>query len=303
MSAAKPNILKVEFLAKYVSLVCLLSAQHGERLFAGKAQALSFINYGVASCFILLQLHEYLKSHGIRSNVIMFCVETWTNETGVKLLVTKQTSLCLSKERFHHYTSLVQYRRYILLPDLVHLCSAELLLIQALDIRPQHFFKTTLKYLIDFLDSSVHPYEVAHDFVFDRTRLIRQDITLQNIKNDDAIHMYEDMVKFYVLSRKKLAKCGNSTNIMSLLCLMSNIKCSNKEQLVKSLMSLYGLYKINDTSFTIRTKAAECYSLCILLQFGVNCQTMGESITSCLRQLQPLIFKSKELDFAQSILR
>ncbi|KAG9445057.1 hypothetical protein H6P81_016397 [Aristolochia fimbriata] len=97
--------------------------------------------------------------------------------------------------------------------------SAELLRIQASDIRPQDFFKTTLKYLIDFLDSSVHPYEVVHDFVFDKTRSIRQDITLQNIKNDDAIHMYEDMVKFYVLSHNKLAKPSNSSNIMSLLCL------------------------------------------------------------------------------------
>ncbi|KAG9454787.1 hypothetical protein H6P81_007691 [Aristolochia fimbriata] len=60
-------------------------------------------------------------------------------------------------------------------------------------------------------------------------------------------------VKFYVLSHNKLAKCSNSTNIM--------------------------------------TKAAECYSLCILLQFGVNRQTM------------PLVFKSKVLDFARSILR
>ncbi|KAG9454781.1 hypothetical protein H6P81_007685 [Aristolochia fimbriata] len=141
----------------------------------------------------------------------------------------------------------------------------------------------------------VHPYEVAHDFVFDRTRSIRQDITLQNIKNDDAIHMYEVMVKFYVLSHNKLAKCSNSSNIMSLLCL-------NKEHLVISLMSLYGLYKINDTSITARTKAAECYTLYILLQLGVNRQTMEESITSWLRQLQPLVFKSKELDFAQSIL-
>ncbi|KAG9458517.1 hypothetical protein H6P81_003025 [Aristolochia fimbriata] len=96
-------------------------------------------------------------------------------------------------------------------------------------------------------------------------RSIRQDITLQNIKNGDAIHMYEDMVKFYVLSHNKLAKCTNSTNIMSLLCL-------NKEQLL---------------SFTL----------------GVNRQTMGESITSWLRQLQPLVFKSKELNFAPSILR
>ncbi|KAG9454782.1 hypothetical protein H6P81_007686 [Aristolochia fimbriata] len=168
--------------------------------------------------------------------------------------------------------------------------------IQASDIRPQLVLKTTLKYLMDFLDSSVYPYEMIHDFVFDRTRSIRQDITVQNIKNNDAIHMYEDMVKFYVLSHNKLAKCRNNSNIMSLLCL-------NKEQLVKSLVSLYGLYKINDTSIIIRTKAAEFYSLYILLQLGLNRQTMGESITSWLRQLPPLVLKSKELDFARSILR
>ena len=39
-----------------------------------------------------------------------------------------------------------------------------------------------------------HPFEVVHDFIFDRTRSIRQDLSMQNIVNDQTIHMYEEMV-------------------------------------------------------------------------------------------------------------
>ena len=52
----------------------------------------------------------------------------------------------------------------------------------------------TLNYLLNLLDSTEHPFEVVHDFLFDRTRSIRQDLSMQNIVNDQTIHMFEEMV-------------------------------------------------------------------------------------------------------------
>ncbi|RVW19033.1 SAC3 family protein C [Vitis vinifera] len=52
----------------------------------------------------------------------------------------------------------------------------------------------TLNYLLNLLDATEHPFEVVHDFIFDRTRSIRQDLSMQNIVNDQTIHMYEEMV-------------------------------------------------------------------------------------------------------------
>jgi len=55
----------------------------------------------------------------------------------------------------------------------------------------------TLKYLVKLLDTSEHGFEVVHEFVFDRTRAIRQDLTIQNIINYQSIVMHEQMVCLY----------------------------------------------------------------------------------------------------------
>jgi nuclear mRNA export protein SAC3 len=55
-----------------------------------------------------------------------------------------------------------------------------------------------MDYLLRLLDSSVHPFEKIHDFIFDRTRSIRQDISMQNIVNKQAIQIYEDVVYYHL---------------------------------------------------------------------------------------------------------
>lgn len=65
---------------------------------------------------------------------------------------------------------------------------------QASDVRPLPVLEETLNYLMNLLDSTEHPFEVVHDFIFDRTRSIRQDLGMQNIVNDQTIRMYEEMV-------------------------------------------------------------------------------------------------------------
>lgn len=64
----------------------------------------------------------------------------------------------------------------------------------ASDLRPPSVLQNTLKHLLNLVESSDHPFEVVHDFVFDRTRSIRQDLSMQNVVDSQAIYMYEQMV-------------------------------------------------------------------------------------------------------------
>uniref|UniRef100_A0A2P2LFI8 SAC3/GANP/THP3 conserved domain-containing protein n=1 Tax=Rhizophora mucronata TaxID=61149 RepID=A0A2P2LFI8_RHIMU len=133
--------------------------------------------------------------------------------------------------------------------------------VQALDVRPLPILEETLTYLLSFLDSTDHDFEVTHDFIFDRTRSIRQDLVMQNIVNHRAIVMYEKMVKFHVISHLKLRHCGNTPSILSMHYL-------NMEQLIKTLTSLYSLYDANRDSTSFYKNEAEFRSLYVLLHLN-----------------------------------
>lgn len=61
-------------------------------------------------------------------------------------------------------------------------------------MRPLPVLEDALNYLFNLLNSREYPFEVVHDFIFDRTRSIRQDLGMQNIIGDKAVLMYERMV-------------------------------------------------------------------------------------------------------------
>ncbi|MED6171074.1 SAC3 protein C [Stylosanthes scabra] len=130
--------------------------------------------------------------------------------------------------------------------------------VQATDVRPLNVLEDTLNYLMSLLESKEHPFEVVHDFIFDRTRSIRQDLTMQNIVNKKAIYMYEQMVKFHVISHHKLRRSMSDPNIASIHHL-------NLEQLTKTLASLFNLYEANRNSNYAHENEAEFCSLHVLL--------------------------------------
>ncbi|KAG1371183.1 SAC3 family protein C [Cocos nucifera] len=167
---------------------------------------------------------------------------------------------------------------------------------QASDIRPPQVLQNTLKYLLDLMDSPEHPFEVVHDFIFDRTRSIRQDLSMQNIINDQAICMYEDMVKFHIISHKKLGRCCGKSDVSSLSYL-------NMEQLMKCLLSLFDMYDINQRSKSIGKNEAEFYSFYVLLHLGYKFPKMGASLSFWYSQLALPVLQSKEMCFARSLLR
>ncbi|KAK7405643.1 hypothetical protein VNO78_07204 [Psophocarpus tetragonolobus] len=168
--------------------------------------------------------------------------------------------------------------------------------VQASDMRPITILEDTLNYLLSLLESKDHPFEVVHDFVFDRTRSIRQDLTMQNIVNKKAIYMYEGMVKFHVVSHYKLWCSMSDPNIASMHHL-------NIEQLTKTLTSLLNLYEATRDSDHIHENEAEFHSLYVLLHLGSYSQPMGEPLSLWFRRVSTPVLKSKEMYFARRILR
>ncbi|GMG99525.1 hypothetical protein Nepgr_001365 [Nepenthes gracilis] len=169
--------------------------------------------------------------------------------------------------------------------------------VKAADVRPLPVLDGTLKYLFELLDSSEHPFEVIHDFVFDRTRSIRQDLSMQNIVSDQAIWMYEKMVKFHVISHHKLRRCSGDPHSIS------SMHHLNVEQLTKSLRSLYNLYDINRKPDSTYENEAEFHSLYVLLHLASRSHSMGESISVWFHRLPPSVIWSKEMYFARRLLR
>lgn len=166
---------------------------------------------------------------------------------------------------------------------------------KASDVRPVSVLEDTLNYLRNLLNSSEGSFEVIHDFIFDRTRCIRQDLSMQNAMGDQVIHMYERMIKFHIISHHHLHRiCGNP-NISS----MSHL---NMEQLMKTLTTLFNLYETNRASQSICRNEAEFHSFYVLLHLGLNNHD-SESLSLWFRHIPALIIKSKEMCFARRILR
>ncbi|XP_012448959.1 SAC3 family protein C isoform X1 [Gossypium raimondii] len=167
--------------------------------------------------------------------------------------------------------------------------------VQASDVRPLAVLEDTLNYLLNLLDSSEHPFEVVHDFIFDRTRSIRQDLSMQHIVNDRAICMYEKMVKFHVISHQRLRNCTSSS--------ISSLQYLNMEQLTKALASLYVLYAANRNNNFVYKNEAQFRSFYVLLHLDSKNQQMEESLSYWFRNVPSPVMKSKEMHFARQVLR
>ncbi|WCJ39245.1 SAC3 family protein C [Euphorbia peplus] len=167
---------------------------------------------------------------------------------------------------------------------------------QSSHVRPLPVLDHTLTYLLSLIDTSDRPFEVVHDFVFDRTRSIRQDLSIQNIVNHKAIHMYEKMVKFHILSQHKLRCCGNSAD-------SSSVHYLNMEQLIKVLTSLYNLYDANRDPNSVYENEGEFRSLYVLLHLDCKSQPTGESLSVWFRRAPHTIIRSKQMCFARRVLQ
>ncbi|KAL1545021.1 SAC3 family protein C-like [Salvia divinorum] len=165
---------------------------------------------------------------------------------------------------------------------------------KASDVRPVPVLEETLNYLLDLLHSSDHPFDVVHDFIFDRTRSIRQDLSMQNIVSDQVIRMYERMVKFHIISYHHLHRSSQTPNTAS----MSHL---NLEQLMKALTTLFSLYEVNRASHSASPNEAEFFSLYLLLHLSPDNQV--EPLSLWFRRIPSSVMESRAMSFARRILR
>ncbi|CAN6289441.1 unnamed protein product [Urochloa humidicola] len=168
--------------------------------------------------------------------------------------------------------------------------------VMASDIRPLSVLRETMDYLLHLLDSSEHPFETIHDFIFDRTRSIRQDLSMQNIVNDQAVQIYEDVVTFHIRSHQRLARSCQDPDVSS-LCFL------NMEQLTKCLLSLFDMYHAVHESDFHSKREAEYYSFYVLLHLGCKIPKMVDSLSLWYSRLATQVRRSKEMIFARNLLR
>ncbi|KAL8700942.1 MAG: hypothetical protein Q9201_005180 [Fulgogasparrea decipioides] len=106
------------------------------------------------------------------------------------------------------------------------------------DIRPPAVLQKTLEYLMDELVGGPEPLANVHKFVWDRTRAIRNDFSIQQVTKVEelriAISCFERIARFHILSLHQLA--GASENSIDFDAYQE------REQLNNTLLSLMYYY-------------------------------------------------------------
>lgn len=104
---------------------------------------------------------------------------------------------------------------------------------KAEDVRPPCVLKATMRYMINnlLLKSDV-PWVEVYNFMFDRIRAVRQDLTLQQIWNSDSCEILEIAVRFYIYAAYRL--CDESVGVFD-----SHINSVHLQECLKQLLVLY----------------------------------------------------------------
>ncbi|KAI9096495.1 SAC3/GANP/Nin1/mts3/eIF-3 p25 family-domain-containing protein [Phlyctochytrium arcticum] len=122
------------------------------------------------------------------------------------------------------------------------------------DVRPPEALERTLNYLIgDLLNE--YDLQRTYSFIRDRTRAIRKDLTLQNLRGPESVALFERIARYHLL-------CSQS------LCDTIDIK-QEYEQLGKALQSLMEFYDDLRASGTFCPNEAE-FRAYYLLHHGFN---------------------------------
>ena len=128
------------------------------------------------------------------------------------------------------------------------------------DIRSPETLRRTLDYLIIDVVGGPEPLSKVHKFVWDRTRGIRNDFSIQQVKKIPevriAIDCFERIARFHILSIHLLSKPGDGAEFDYF---------QEREQLNNTLLSL--TYYYDDNRHTFRSpNEAEFRAYCILFE-------------------------------------
>ena len=140
--------------------------------------------------------------------------------------------------------------------------------------------KRTLDYLIkDILERKDQPFAEVHKFFRDRSRSIRQDFTLQNIRDRICIEVHEKIARFHIFSGHRL--CEEDPGTFDAF--------QNTEQLRKVLQSLWEFYNDEPEPLPNEPEFRGYYFLTHLQDDDV--------LRKCL-DLKPSVFSSDAVQFA-----
>lgn len=158
------------------------------------------------------------------------------------------------------------------------------------DVRPPGVLLRTMEYLKRLCDSNAE-FLAIHDFVRDRTRSLRQDFTLQGVKDDICIRIHEESVRFHILSEQRLFGL-NSQRFVSK---------QNMEQLDKCLISLREMYDLRrEKSLPTSPNEPEMQAYYILTQMSnlKTCVQVFSSFPSDVRHSKPVQFAQRAMKSA-----
>ncbi|KAL9014595.1 MAG: hypothetical protein Q9173_000760 [Seirophora scorigena] len=129
------------------------------------------------------------------------------------------------------------------------------------DIRPPGVLQKTLDYLLDELVGGQEPLANVHKFVWDRTRAIRNDFSIQQVTKVDelriAISCFERIARFHILSLHQLAKASENS--------IDFDAYQEREQLNNTLLSL--MYYYDDSRHKLESpNEPEFRAYCIIFE-------------------------------------
>lgn len=129
------------------------------------------------------------------------------------------------------------------------------------DIRPPAVLQKTLMYLIDEVVGGSQPLGAVHKFVWDRTRSIRNDFSIQQVtKTEDlriAVDCFERIARFHIVSLHTLSQKGQENADFE--------GHQEREQLNNTLLSLMYYYDDSRSKITLPNEA-EFRAYCIIFE-------------------------------------
>ena len=159
------------------------------------------------------------------------------------------------------------------------------------DIRTPATLRKTLDYLIDDVVGSLERLAVVHKFVWDRTRAIRNDFSIQQVTKEEdvkiAVECYERIARFHIYSLHHFSNPDNLNEGEEFNSFQE------KEQLQKTLLSL--LYYYNDNAGTMQfPNEAEFRAYCIIREM----QTFTPDIEDQLQTLPMAVLQNPRVQTA-----
>lgn len=154
------------------------------------------------------------------------------------------------------------------------------------DIRPPLVLQKTLDYLINGVVGGPVALATVHGFVWDRTRSIRNDFSIQQVtKIEDvkiAIDCFERIVRFHILSLHQLSGSGEHGGEFN--------AHQERTQLNNALLSLHHYYEDNQNTF-ISPNEAEFRAYAIIFEI----QDLRPDVEDRLQNLPKHILKDQRV--------